>query len=169
MGVPGSSAGKESTCNAGDPPVWSWVRKFPWRRDRLPTSVFLGFPGGSDGKESTCNAGDLGSIPGLGRSPRGRHGNPLQYSCLERPHGQKSLEGCSSRGCKESEMIERLSTAKTMMCLTWHYMCFPNSSYTVQKVYLWCLTTHLILWLWTESHNHWLPLASDIYWLHRFY
>ena len=66
MGVPGSSAGKESTCNAGDPPVWSWVRKFPWRRDRLPTSVFLGFPGGSGGKESTCNERDLGLIPGLG-------------------------------------------------------------------------------------------------------
>ena len=33
----------------------SWVRKIPWRRDRLPTSVFLGIPGGSDGKESACN------------------------------------------------------------------------------------------------------------------
>ena len=40
-----------------------------WRRDRLPTAVFLGFPCGSVGKESTCKAGDLGSIPGLGRSP----------------------------------------------------------------------------------------------------
>ena len=40
-------------------------------------STNLGFPGGSVGKESTCNAGDLGSIPGLGRSPRGGHGNPL--------------------------------------------------------------------------------------------
>ena len=45
----------------------------------------LGFPGGSDGKESACNAGDLGLIPGLRRSPGGRHGNPLQYSCLENP------------------------------------------------------------------------------------
>ena len=34
---------------------------------------------------------DLGSIPGLGRSPGGGHGNPLQHSCLENPHGQKSL------------------------------------------------------------------------------
>ena len=41
------------------------------------------FPGGSDGKESACNAEDLGSITGLGRSPGGGHGNPLQYSCLE--------------------------------------------------------------------------------------
>ena len=62
----GSSAGKESTCNAGDPrPQFdSWVRKFPWRRDRLPTPVFLGFPHGSDGKEPACNEGDLGLIPG---------------------------------------------------------------------------------------------------------
>ena len=43
------------------------------------------FCGGSDGKESTCNAGDLGLILGLGRSPGGGHGNPLQYSCLENP------------------------------------------------------------------------------------
>ena len=45
----------------------------------------LGLPGGSDGKESACNVGDLGSIPGLGRSPGGGHGNPLQNSCLENP------------------------------------------------------------------------------------
>ena len=37
---------------------------------------------------------DMGSIPGLGRSPGGGHGNPLQYSCLENPHGQRSLAGC---------------------------------------------------------------------------
>ena len=41
------------------------------------------FPGDSDSKESACNVGDLGSIPGLGRSPGGGLGNPLQYSCLE--------------------------------------------------------------------------------------
>ena len=44
---------------------------------------FKGFPDGSDGKETTCNAGDTGLIPGLGRSPRGRNGNLLQYSCLK--------------------------------------------------------------------------------------
>ena len=43
----------------------------------------MGFPGGSDGKESTCNAGDLASIPGLGRSPGGGDGYPLQCSGLE--------------------------------------------------------------------------------------
>ena len=47
--------------------------------------IYTGFSGGSDSKESACNVGDLGSIPGLGRSLGGGHGNPLQYSCLENP------------------------------------------------------------------------------------
>ena len=60
----------------------------------------LDFPGGSDGKESTCNAEDLGLIPGLGRSLERGLGNPLQYSCLENPHGQRSLVGYSPWGHK---------------------------------------------------------------------
>ena len=67
----------------------------------------MGFPGGSDSKE----VGDLGSIPGLQRSPGGEHGNPLQYSCLENSHGESSLAGYSPWSCKESDMIEQLSTA----------------------------------------------------------
>ena len=50
-----------------------------------------------------------GSIPELGGSPGGR-GNLLQYSCLENPHGQRSLAGYSPCGHKESDMTERLST-----------------------------------------------------------
>ena len=65
-----------------------------------------GFPGSSDGKESACNVGDPGSIPGLGRSPGGGHGNPLHYSCLENPQGQGSLVGYSQWSCKESDMTE---------------------------------------------------------------
>jgi len=60
--------------------------------------------GGSDGKESTCNAEDLGSTVGLGRSPGGGHVNPLQYSCLENPHRQRSLVDCSPWGCKGPDM-----------------------------------------------------------------
>ena len=60
----------------------------------------MGFPGGSDGKESTCSAGGLALIPGLGRFPGGGHGNPLQYSCLENPHGQRSLAAYSPWGRK---------------------------------------------------------------------
>ena len=61
----------------------SWVGKISWRRDKLPTPVFLGFPCGSAGKESSCNAGDLSSIPGLERSTGEGKGYPLQYSGLE--------------------------------------------------------------------------------------
>ena len=68
---------------------------FSLGRNRLPIPVFLGFPCGSDGKESSCNMGDVGSIPGLGRSTGEEPGNPLQYSCLENPHGQRSLVGYS--------------------------------------------------------------------------
>ena len=68
----------------------------------------MGFSGGSDGKESTCSAGHLGLIPGLRRSPGGGHGNPLQYSCLENPDGQRSLAGYSPFGRKEADMTEQL-------------------------------------------------------------
>ena len=60
MGFLGSSAGKESSCSAGDP------GSIP--RSGKVQRLFLGFPGGSAGKEYTCSVGDLGSIPGLGRS-----------------------------------------------------------------------------------------------------
>ena len=69
--------------------------------------IGMGFPGGSDDKEFACSVGDLGSIPGLGRSPGGGHGNPLQYSCQENPHGQWSLAGYSTWGHKESDMTEQ--------------------------------------------------------------
>ena len=77
----------------------SWVRKIPWRRDRLPAPVFLGFPCDSAGKESACNAGDLGSFPGLGKSPGEGKGYPHQYSSLE--YFTDSLGGH-----KESDMTE---------------------------------------------------------------
>ena len=83
---------------------------------KVLSTTILGFPGGSDSKKSTCNAGDLGLIPGLGRSPGGGHGNPLQYSCLENPHGHRSLAGCSPRGRKELYTTEQLGT--TQHCYT---------------------------------------------------
>ena len=61
--------------------------------------TLAGFLGGSAGKESACSAGDLGSIPGLGRSPGDGNGNPLQYSCLEYPHGEEP-GGLQSVGSK---------------------------------------------------------------------
>ena len=76
-------------------------------------------PGGSDSKESTYSVGDLGLSPGLERSPGGGHANPLQYSCLENPHGQRSLAGSSPWGCKELDMTEQLNTHNDFM--VWLY------------------------------------------------
>jgi len=70
---------------------------------------------GSDSKESACNVGDLGSIPGLGRSPGGGHGNPLQYSCLENPQGQRSLVSYGPQGRKELDTTERLCTLEKII------------------------------------------------------
>ena len=60
-------------------------------------------------KNTLENEGDIrdaGSIPGLGRSPGGEHGNSLQYSCPENLHGQRSLMDYSPWGHKESDMTE---------------------------------------------------------------
>ena len=65
-----------------------------WRRERLLLQCSWASLE-AQSVESACNAGDLGSISGLGRSPGGGHGNPLQDSCLENPHEQRRLEGCS--------------------------------------------------------------------------
>ena len=71
----------------------------------LPSDGNWGSPGGSDGKESACNAEDLGSILGLGRSPGGGHGNPLQYSSGEFLWTEEPA-GYSPRGPKESDTTE---------------------------------------------------------------
>ena len=86
----------------------------PSEKERLRYSLSP-LPWWLSGKESAGNAGDtgdMGSIPGLGSSPGRGHGNPLQYSCLENPHGQRCLVGYSPWGHKESDTAEQLSTAQ---------------------------------------------------------
>ena len=84
----------------------------------VPTSACgSDFPCGSDSKASAYNVGDLGSIPWLGISPGGGHGNRLQYSCLENPHGQRSLVGCSTWGRCESDTTERLCFRFSLSCI----------------------------------------------------
>ena len=71
--------------------------------------IILGLPRQHNGKEFTCQGRsrrDTVSMPGLGRSSGGGHSNPLQYSCLENPHGQRSLVGYSPWGCIEWDMTE---------------------------------------------------------------
>ena len=61
------------------------------------------------GKEFACNTGEVGNpdlIPGLGRSPRGGHGNPLQDSCLEHPMG-RGASWATVHGVTESDTTER--------------------------------------------------------------
>ena len=84
----------------------------------------MGFPGDSDCKESACSAGDLGSIPGLGRSPEGGHGNPLHCSGLENPHGQRSLAGYSPWDHRESDVTGQSGTAHTAAGY-----CHPNRNH----------------------------------------
>ena len=64
-------------------------------------TVEEGFPDGSVVKNPPAYARDVGLIPGPERSPGEGRGNPLQYFCLENPHGQRSLVGYSSQVRKE--------------------------------------------------------------------
>ena len=77
---------------------------------------YWGFPGGSEGKESACNSGNLGLIPRLGKSTGGGHGNPLQYFCLENPHGRGAW-WVTVHGEAELEMTEQLSTAHEIISI----------------------------------------------------
>ena len=98
-----------------------WVEKIPWRRKWQPAPVFLGFSGGSDDKESSCNAGDLGSIPGSGRFPRGGHGNPLQYSCMENPMDRGAWRATVHRVTRSWAWLKRLTCIHVIICYIQFY------------------------------------------------
>ena len=85
-------------------------------------------PGGSDGKESACNAGnirDAGLIPGVGRSPGGGHGNPLQYSCLGNPVDRRTCWATVHRVARSWTRLKLLSTHTLYVRLQAHviYWC----------------------------------------------
>ena len=73
---------------------------------------------------NTRDTRDLGLISGSGRSPGEGSGNPLQYSCLENPHGQRSLLGYSLQGLTESDVTE----ATQLACMHTLSLKFPVSS-----------------------------------------
>ena len=64
------------------------------------------------GRESTYNAGDSGSLPGLGRSPGGGRGNPLQYSRLENPMGRGAWRATVHRVIKRWTWLKQLGTCQ---------------------------------------------------------
>ena len=75
--------------------------------------MYKGFPGGAGGKEPPDNAGDVrdgGLIPGLGRSPGGGHGNPLQHSCLQNPMDRGAWWATVHRVAKSRTQLKRPST-----------------------------------------------------------
>ena len=73
------------------------------------TLLFIDFPGGSDGKASAYNAGDSGSISGLGRSPGGGNGNPLQDSCLGNPMDRGAWRATVHGVSKSRAQLKQLS------------------------------------------------------------
>ena len=88
--------------------------KIKSRIHHLPLQDVPVFPRGACGKKPTCQCRlDLrhaGLFLGSRRSSGGGHSDPLQYSCLENSHGQRSLAGYSLWSCKESDVTEQLST-----------------------------------------------------------
>ena len=88
----------------------TWVRSLGWEDPLEKGTASSGaFQMALEVKNLPANARDVrdvGLIPGLGRSPGGGHGNSLQYSCLENPHGQRSLVGYSPWSHKELDMTE---------------------------------------------------------------
>ena len=95
-------------------------------------------------KNPSANAGDIrgmGSVPASGRSPGRGHSNPLQYSCLENPHGQRSLVGCSPWGLEELDTTERLRFHYNYIFFVFLYIsfdfCFICLCFFVDKVSLW--------------------------------
>ena len=122
-----------------------------WRRDRLPTPVFLGFPCSSAGKESTCNAGDLCLIPGFGRSPVEGKGYPFQYSGLE-----------NSMNCIVHGFVKSQTRLSNFHC---HLMVHQFSSVTQS-----CLTLCNAMNRSTPGHpvHHQLPEFTQTH-VHRWY
>ena len=82
-----------------------------WRQRGIVgnSDMEVGFPSGAGVKNLPANeedTGDSGSSPGLGRSPGGGNSNPLQYSCLEKSQGQRSLMDYSPQGHREPDTTE---------------------------------------------------------------
>ena len=79
--------------------------KINFKRKLKNGCITLASMGGSDGKEPICNAGDLGSIPVLGRSPGGGHGNPLWY---ENPTDRGARQATDHRVAKRQTRLKPL-------------------------------------------------------------
>ena len=106
----------------------------------------LGFPDGSDSKESACSVGDLVSIPGLGRSPGGGHGNPLQYSCLENPMDRgvwrATVHGVAKSRTRLSDFTSLLHTVSMQQMLA--FLIINSNNPKIQPEYLQIICIQLL-------------------------
>ena len=120
LGFSGSSAGEESACSVGDSSSVPGSGRSPgegigypfqysWTSLVAQTSQVAKNPPAVDGR--------CGFDPWVGKITAAGHGNLLQYSCLQNPHGQRSLVGYSPWVHKESNMTEQLSRAHSTCCL----------------------------------------------------
>ena len=104
-----------------------------WKREIKETVPRnLGFPGGASGKESTCQGRicrDAGLIPGMGRSPGVRNGNPCQYSCLENSMDRGTLQAT----------VHRATKSQTLIWVTKHTHTHPETQISVGKE---CVNSH---------------------------
>ena len=81
------------------------------------------------------DTGDVGSIAGLGRSPGGGNGSPLQHSCLKKSHGERSLVGYSPWGHKELDMAEQLNIMHIYCCgIILKMCCYGREQVPVQHM-----------------------------------
>ena len=120
-------------------------------------SLFWGFPGGASGKESACHAGDASLIPGLGRSPGEGNGNSLQYSCLENPHGQRSLAKSDTTKHTQSGFFSVLFLSDSLSANSPPHI--PTQSIPPTTV---CIQTHL------SSHTAGtVPQGRTVGWVSR--
>ena len=96
---------------------------------------FLGFPGDSAGKDVPASEGDArdaGSIPGSGRSSRGGHDNPLQYSCLKSPM-YIGAQWATVYGFTKSQTRQRVLSGITFVSRS---ICFNSFSHCEKSVYV---------------------------------
>ena len=130
-------------------------------------------PGGSEVKASVCNAGDLGSIPGLGRSPREGNGNPLQYSCLENPmdggawwatvHGVAKSQTWLSEWL-DLNVVLRKATWYGFSLIKFTMSCSVTSRDLSWRLFLVCLRRMCVFCCWTTRE----VLESFCWWCFAF-
>ena len=123
-----------------------------------------GFLGDAVVKNPPANAGDtrdMNLVPGSGRPPGEGNGNQLQYSCLDHPHGQRSLVGFSQRVTKSRTVTERVTTHNNT---TWNfYHCYQNLLPNLRFGRIWILSKFVNinnLWMSTQLERMFTSLLS---------